>query len=238
MRTFFITIIVILVFQTSHLSAQIYTPPFNINHRIYVNTYEQQEANKNPKKVKDIAKSEIVAPPTKDFLVYKSTATQRKLSYQRFVDQQRQFDAQGAEGTKELFKNTDVINEIGKVMETIGLKPTNVADSYTVWLISAWEAVNNKDMKGDKVIYQAVKKQAVQIVGDNDLIYSASDAEKQEVSELMLLQAALIDAAKEESVGNSAKQMELAKAVNTGALKVGFDLKKMSLSQKGFSYNK
>lgn len=152
----------------------------------------------------------------------------------KFVAKTRSVDSSGADQMEHLFASTDIMNQIGQAMDSVGLRPDNVADAYAVWWVAAWKAVNNKDIGDSSVMYNAVKQQVMNVLSATPQFSSASDALKQEMAESMLIQAAMIDAHVDAAAGDPSQQMALAKAVNQGAKQMDMDLTKMDLTKNGF----
>ena len=120
------------------------------------------------------------------------------------------------------------------MMRPMGLRADNVADAYTLWWVIAWHAVQQRDGNSDPSVMRAVKAQATQALLNAPEFLNASDAQKQEIAEALIIQAGLIDGHMENAKGNKKYQSDLAKAVNQGARSMGLDLTKMSLTQDGF----
>jgi hypothetical protein len=80
----------------------------------------------------------------------------------------------------------------------------------------------------------AVRAQAAQALATSGLLRGISDAAKQEMAEALLIQAALIAAAMEQSQGNPATSQQIAAAVSQGARTMKVDLARMTLTENGF----
>ncbi len=139
-------------------------------------------------------------------------------------------DPQAGEKLNALHAQSDVISSIDQRMRTVGLRADNVADAYTIWWISAWEAVNNQDMGSSRQLFRSVKNQIEGAIGNTALFSNMSNAQKQVFSESLLLQAFMIDSAKQDP----SMQAQLPQAVNQGAKRMGLDLTKMTLTNDGF----
>jgi hypothetical protein len=63
---------------------------------------------------------------------------------------------------------------------------------------------------------------------------TATDAQKQEYAEAMLIQAAMIDSSKEVYENDPQMMQQLSAAVAKGAKAMGLDLSKMELTENGF----
>jgi hypothetical protein len=165
---------------------------------------------------------------------YKPSSSLRKRNLANFVSKTRATDPAGAAQMEALFANGDIIDQMDGVMQGIGLSASNAADAYAVWWVSAWQAANGdtRDIVG--ATYQAVSAQAARGFAATAQFANANDAQKQEMAEAMLIQAALIDAHKETYANDPVMMQKLADAVKQGAKKSGLDLDKMTLTENGF----
>ena len=167
-------------------------------------------------------------------LAYPISKQVRRSNMTKFANVMKRSDPAGGAQAEAIFAGGAVIDQLDSAMRPVGLRVNNVADAYALWWVAAWEAVNNRDVGASRNLYQSVKRQAESALLATPEFASASNAQKQEIAESMLIQAALIDASIDDAAGNSAKQAALAKAVNQGAKRMGLDLTKMTLTEDGF----
>ncbi len=169
-------------------------------------------------------------------LSYKPSQANRRANYANIVAKTRRTDPAGAAKMQELFASTDVVAQIDQAIRPSGLRADNVADAYAVWWITAWEAVHQRDMGSSARMSQAVKNQAANALLSTPQFASTTNAQKQEMAEAFLIQAALIDASEEVFARDPAQLKALSKAVNQGAMAMApdLDLTKMTLTQDGF----
>jgi hypothetical protein len=136
---------------------------------------------------------------------------------------------------EQFFSSTDVIGQIGDAMQSIGLKRNNAADAYALYWVSAWKATRGDNSTADGGTYKAVSVQAARGLSSSPEFTNASDAQKQEMAEALMVQAAMIDAHMESAAGNPQQLQAVAKAVAKGAQASGLDLNKMELTEQGFA---
>jgi hypothetical protein len=74
------------------------------------------------------------------------------------------------------------------------LRADNVADAYTVWWVAAWLAANERTDTPTRAQFQGAKAQASKALMATPLFAKATEASKQEMAEIFLIQAAMIDA--------------------------------------------
>lgn len=151
-----------------------------------------------------------------------------------FVDRMRTSDPEGAARLEALLASTDVMGQIGNAMGSVGLDSNNVADAYAVWWISAYQASRGTTKTPSRQSYDAVRRQSINILLSTPSLINASQAEKQQLAEAHLIQAALIDSAVAELHSNPGHLDALKAAVAEGAMASGLDLNQMDLTAEGF----
>jgi hypothetical protein len=171
----------------------------------------------------------IVAPS------YTPSKSLRKKNLANFVSKTRATDPAGADQMEQLFANGDIISQIDSAIAPYGLTSSNAADAYAVWWVAAWQVANSDTRDVNGATYKAVSAQAARGFATSPEFANATDAQKQEMAEAMLIQAAMIDAAKDNFAGDPAMMKQLATAVKQGAKKSGLDLDTMTLTDEGFA---
>jgi hypothetical protein len=168
-------------------------------------------------------------------LTYRFSRAVSRQNLAKFTEKTRVTDPTGAAKMEALFNSTDIITQLGAAIAPYGLTTSNVADVYTVYWINAWEAsrgiVGTQETRGRA---QAVKQQAASAMLSTPQMAAATDAQKQEFAEALLVQAALISAYMDDAAGNPAQMKAVAAAVTKGAKAMGLDLSTMTLTERGF----
>jgi hypothetical protein len=167
-------------------------------------------------------------------LAYKPSATNRQANLKRFVEKTRQINPAGAVELEQLFTSNDIISQINQAMSKVGLKANNVADAYALYWVSAWLGARGSNENLPKAQMIAVRNQAASALLNMPEFTSATDAQKQEITEVMLVQAALIDASIESAKSDPALLAQTQKAITKGAEGFGLDLYSMTLTPQGF----
>jgi hypothetical protein len=106
---------------------------------------------------------------------YTSSNSVRKKNLSQFVEKMRGIDPAGAKKMQDLFSSTDIIASISDGIAPYGLKANDVADAYTAYWMTAWQAVH-ADSSGFtrnqslKVKYQAASAllQTQEFIDAND----------------------------------------------------------------------
>jgi hypothetical protein len=168
-------------------------------------------------------------------LSFRYSAARRQENVRSFVQKTRGFDAEGAAKMAQLFASTDVIGQIAAGISPYGLRTDNVADAYTVYWINAWEAARGIAGGAEsRSRAQAVKAQVASALLTTQEMANATDAQKQEFAEALLVQAAMINAQMDVAAGDPAQLKAVGRAVRQGAKAMGLDLDTMTLTENGF----
>jgi hypothetical protein len=167
-------------------------------------------------------------------LAYKYSAANRRANLKRFVEKTRQTNPEGALQMEQLFATKDVIGQINQGMAMVGLKPNNVADAYALYWVSAWFGSRGRTENPPKLQMIAVRNQAAGALLKVPEFTSATDAQKQQLTEAMLIQAALIEASIEAAKSDPVLLAQTQKAIAKGAESFGLDLYSMNLTPQGF----
>lgn len=158
----------------------------------------------------------------------------RQRNLASFVAKARVGDPEGSKKMAQLFASTDIIGAIGKGIAPYGLQTSNLADAYTVYWTNAWLGSRGRNDTLSKQQIAAVKNQAVDAMIGLPAFVSATDAQKQEMAEAMLVQAALIESIVENAKSDPALMSKVKVAIAQGAKAMGLDLYRMNLTSNGF----
>lgn len=171
-----------------------------------------------------------------DRLMLRFSADQgrRTENMQDFVNRVRGSDPEGAAQLEEIFASADVMGMIASAMTSVGLDANNVADAYTVWWISAYQASQGSVTTPIRARYQAVRQQSENALLSSTYLINATDADKQQLAEAYLVQAALVDSSVAEMQSTPQHLDALKAAVKQGAMTSGLDLDRMVLTDDGF----
>jgi hypothetical protein len=179
--------------------------------------------------------SSVVQSLTPSQLSYKLSATRTRTNLAKFVEKSRATDPTGAAKMQQLFASTDIIGMIDQRMQqTYGMRANNVADAYAVWWVSAWMGTKGRSDDATPGQMAMVKRQATNALASTPQFASATDAGKQELSEAMLVQAALIGDTIDTYKSDPAMLAKTRAAIAKGAREMGLDLNSMKLTDEGF----
>jgi hypothetical protein len=169
-------------------------------------------------------------------LNFQVSASRREQNLSQFVEKTRATDPQGAAQMAQLFASTDVIEAMGQDLAPYGLRVNNVADAYTVYWINAWLGAQGRQDDVSEGQVAAVKNQAVMALSATPQFAAATDAQKQELAEALLIQAALVESAIDYATSASDPTLleQTKAAIAQGAQNFGLDLYQMNLTPQGF----
>jgi hypothetical protein len=167
-------------------------------------------------------------------LTYISSKSRTRINLQNFVGKTRAIDPAGAAQMEQLFAENDILGLIGGEMRKLGLNQNNAADAFAVYWVTAWQVSKGDNGDYSPASYQAVAAQAARGLAASPQFDSANDAQKQEMAEALMVQAALLGSAMQQAASDPAQMKALSRAVSQGASASGLDLDKMTLTENGF----
>lgn len=103
-----------------------------------------------------------------------------------------------------------------------------------MWWINAWLIANKRDEVPDLTTVAHVKQQVRAAFAAAPDLTNASDVERQEFAEALLIQAVMLEAAFEQMKSDAAQLDQLANVARQGAKAQGIDLATMTLTLNGF----
>jgi hypothetical protein len=203
---------------------------------VQLNRFARQTDNNNRQNLSKNLQSQRIVSGTS--LNYRPSLERRKINLSHFVEKSRAIDPVGAAEMARLFASTDIIGAIGQAIAPAGLRVNNVADAYSVYWTSAWNASRGSTKTPSKAQMTSIKGLVADAILATPAFTSASEPQKQEYAEALLIQAALIDAAMEKAGNDQTQLKAIAKAVRQGAKATGLDLDAMILTEEGFTLAK
>jgi hypothetical protein len=166
-------------------------------------------------------------------LSYRPSTSVHERTLAQMVENARAKDPAGAQKLEQLLSSRNIVAKINQDMPRLGLQPNNVADAYALYWTSAWQGARGQnDLPKSQMI--AVRSQAAEALLKVAQFRSATDAQKQEMTEIMLIQSALILLSIESAKSDPALLAQTQKAIAQGAKNFGLDLEKMTLTAQGF----
>jgi hypothetical protein len=114
---------------------------------------------------------------------------------------------------EQAFAQVDIIDEVGKGIAKYGLKTSNIADAYTVYLMTAWMTANGRmDDNSNE-----------QVAGTKQMAFAES----------LLIQAMLFEATLGSVAADPAQMAKVQGDIRTGAKAMGIDVDLFKLTPTG-----
>ena len=167
-------------------------------------------------------------------LRYTPSQARRAANLAEFVSKTGTVNPAGARDLQRLFASGDIIERIGQSIAPSGLRVDDLADAYTVWWIAAWEATRGGGETSSRLQTAAVRAQAAQALSAAPTILRASEADKQQLAESLLINAMMLETAVAQAKGDPGRLATVAGAASQGARRMGLDLSAMALTESGF----
>jgi hypothetical protein len=167
-------------------------------------------------------------------LAYRPSTAVHQRTLTQIIENTRVQDPAGAQKIEQLLSSKNIIAKINQDMPRLGLQPNNVADAYALYWASAWQGAQGRNDDLPKAQMIAVRGQAAEALLKLSQFRSATDAQKQEMSEIMLIQSALILLSIESVKSDPALLAQTQTAIAKGAERFGLNLNSMTLTAQGF----
>jgi hypothetical protein len=169
-------------------------------------------------------------------LSFTVSLARRRTTLERIVaDYVRINPGAGPELRQQLIESGDFFPNLDQALAPFGYRTTNLADAYSVFWINAWEAANGvTDSQTSRSQAQAVKRQVEEILLAIPQTAQLSDADKQAFSEVLLVQAIMIQTIAQQPREGAQSQAQFQASVRQIGISLGFDLDKFKLTQTGF----
>jgi hypothetical protein len=167
-------------------------------------------------------------------LSYRYSSAIRSRNLVRFIANTRKVDPVTAKNLEQFLASNDILSPIQKSMTANGLNANNLADAYAVYWTIAWFGAQggSEDLPEAQMI--AVRNQAAYLLQATKQFDRATDAQKQEIAEIMLLQSVLIVASVNGAKSDSEQLDRVKTTISQGAKRMGLDFALMNLTPQGF----
>jgi hypothetical protein len=236
MKKIVYSLIFISVFPcVSHAQMTWYPPvgtwsgPAELNNQLVLDSLDQNSISQSENDNNSPDINSTISP------TFPPSASRTRKNLQNFADITRATDPAQADRMEALFASTDIIGEIGNVMANFGLSRNNAADAFALYWIVSWQAAHGDTSTPSPAMAKSVAKQTARGLSQSPNFKAATDAQKQEMAEALMLQAAMIDGHMAVAGDNPAQLKAVAKAVLQGAKASGLELGTMTLTEEGFS---
>ena len=199
----------------------------NLQNHVLWNPYQKKTT---PNKARLTVRTSVV-----NQLSYTPSLARRKQNLAQFVARSRAVDPEGANQLAQVFASNDVISAASKEMAKFGLRSDNLADVYALYWSSVWLASVRSSATPTRAQFAKVKTQSGAALAAIPTVIGASDKQKQQFAEALLVQTLLIEASVEGAKNNPAQRQAIANTVLQGAKAMGLALDTMTLTDEGFT---
>ncbi|TRW17353.1 DUF6683 family protein [Glacieibacterium frigidum] len=192
------------------------------------NTQSERARAQRQGKPDPLAKSPAARPDTR----FTPSPAVRKRVFATIVAKTRAVDPKAADELQKMFAARDPIAGIERDLAPMGLRTNDALDATTTYLTTAWFATRGRDDTPSRAQINGVRNQLARSIGPT--IAASSPAAKQELSDVMFVQAMLVAQSATAAKATPALREKVAAATAQGARATfGFDLRKMSLTAAG-----
>ena len=166
---------------------------------------------------------------------FRPDASVRRQNMAAIVASIRRVDPRGAEGLAGAIRKDDLIAAINRELPRAGLRPNSVPDAMAYYLVTAWYGVRGStDSK--PADFRVVRDQFARAIAATPGFSRTSAAERQRLTETMLMQGMIADKMVRDAQGRPAELRQIRAALNAGARATfGFDLTQLRLGAPGLS---
>jgi hypothetical protein len=232
-------IIVLLSTFSVPLSAQDWLPSPLTSNTIYNQTigsfnpdYLDKEARVD--QIRRVQKRRLESPPPPVSLTFKPSQARRQQSISDFLKRVRAINPSAEETIRLQLSQADIFSFLQTQLSPLGFDINNVADAYSVYWISLWEASNGLVRPSNATEMAAVKAQVTKIMESAPQFSALNPLDKQAYSDDLYLTAIMLGASLE-AVKNDKKQlMEYAAKIKKQANAQGFEIDSLTLTEDGF----
>ncbi|WP_338322985.1 DUF6683 family protein [Croceibacterium ferulae] len=200
----------------------------NLHAEILNRKLEEEGRDTSPDSSAPAARSDQAA------LIYSPSPERRRANLAQFAARTHADNPESAAQMEHLFASTDVIEQFGAALAPYGYSTDNVADAYAFWWMTAWEGAQGSNRSFGRSEMQAVQAQSRDALLSAPEFARMGDAEKQQMAEAMLIQAAMIDGMVDMAKQQPDLMPQLRAAILQGARASGLDLSQMALTNEGF----
>ncbi|MDQ1078226.1 DUF6683 family protein [Pseudoroseomonas cervicalis] len=167
-------------------------------------------------------------------LRFNADPARRQAAINRMVQAARATNPAAGAEIERFFTSQDIFGVIERWMQPYGLRMDDIADVMAVRLAGAWMASRGRDDDPTPAQMTALRNQMAEAMQRIPALTNAGDAERQEVADLALIQAALISAAVTGAKNNPAQLRQIQQmAVNDIRGSMRIDLQAVELTDAG-----
>lgn len=209
-----------------------------VGNAVFRASLKKKLARRNAAKVATTAKkapaaTQTVAPISA--ISFKPSSAVSEKSKETFFATLRSADPQSARQMEARFSKVNLHQTLSQAMAEHGLRADNVADAMTVWMVNLWKGANGQLEDPSPIQIRAIRAQMVDALRASPALATAKDAQKQELAEGLVLNAALVGAmASDPGAQSGPMRTAMQKAMTRVGANMGMDLRAMRITNEGF----
>jgi uncharacterized caspase-like protein len=166
---------------------------------------------------------------------FRPSASVRKQATEKFLNQLGSTNKQMAELFRAVFGLQDVFGAMDKAVSKYDLSTSNLADTLTIFFNTLHDSATGKITDPTRAQAQGVRRQMALSLSTSPEIAGWSDAQKQEYSDMMMLNAMVMSAGMEAIKNDPAQLKTYSDAMAENAKStMGLDLRQLRLSDDGY----
>jgi hypothetical protein len=169
-------------------------------------------------------------------LIYTPNSARSTANKNNYLARVRRNSPATAAQIEQMFAQTNYLGAVHNKMRELGLNPNNLAHCYTIHWISVWQAANQDNSDPSPQTVQAVAKQAESTIAGVQSLATYTDAQKQEYSDFLLVQAMIVGGNSDYylSQGNRTEAANFVIQARQHAREAGLLIEGLTLTEKGF----
>jgi hypothetical protein len=207
--------------------AQISTISTHVDNLILQDVIDQQPRSGKSTKSQNNSKSLLSGNTA-------SATAVRNSVVKSLIDQTRRGDAEAGRQMEAMFTTGGFVQSIESALRSYGMKPNNLADAYSVWMVNMYSAARGDETPTSPATMKAVRDQVARSFASMPEFISAPDAKKQVLSDELLFRGAIIGGSLSSFTKGSDLRNEFIDNVRQTSKKSGFDVDTVSLTEEGF----
>lgn len=175
-------------------------------------------------------KAPVAAPQV---LRFRPDAVRRKANIADYVAQVAKIDASYAPKLAAELADGSVFANYAKGLRSLGLDADSLGDNLAVWWIMAWEASKGGSVEAPPTAFAKVQLQVRRMLAGSSFS-GYSDSQKQKFSDSLILQSVILGNQIAQAKASPVAARQLSNGIKQGAMKLGLDLGRMTLTEIGF----
>jgi hypothetical protein len=167
-------------------------------------------------------------------LDFRHSSKVRSVVVNSLIDQTKRGNAEAGRQMEKLFTTGGFVQALESALSSYDMKPNNLADSYSVWMVNMYSAARGNSTPKPAATMKAVRDQVARSFLSMPKFISSPDAEKQLLSDELLLRGAIVGGGLASFAEGSSERREYMRDVRETAKKSGFDVDTVILTSDGF----